>query len=357
MIIIIIYMATIFNIIQSDVIGGGMENIFLEYSRIIHKNQDKIGAKLICIISKNFCHKKLLEQENIQIETLNIKGHFDIFAAVKLHFLIKKYSPNLIMAHNGRGFAAINLCKKIFGIKNIKTIAVSHGGNIKRILEFDYIIAVAKHIEEKVKNTNFKGLVTTIYNGCKQSNFIKNNSPQNGFVFGILTRLSKEKNTPAAIKAFKKFNEEIEKESLLIIAGDGEERSDIETLVHQLKLEEKVKFIGWVKNKEAFFNQINVFLQPTLKEALGITILESFNYQTPVIAANAFGPKEIIENEVSGYLFDPNDENSLFEVMKKSYLQKENLSRITNNARRSLEEKFSYEIMEEKLVESLKSKV
>ncbi len=345
----------IFNIIQSDAVGGGMENIFLEYSQIINNHHQQKNIDLVCIVSQKFCHLKALEAQNIKVEFLNIKGHFDIFSALKLYFLIKKYSPKLIITHNGRSSACLNLCKKIFSLKQSKTLAINHGGNIKRILGFDYIVAVAKHIEEKIINSNPKGITTTIYNGYKISPFSKNHHQQNNFVFGTLSRLSKEKNLAGAIKMFKKFNDQIEKNSLLIIAGEGEEKPKLEKMVEEYNLQEKVKFIGWIKDQAAFFNQIDVFLQPALSEPFGMTILEAFNYQTPIIACDAFGPKEIIKNDYSGYLFDPNYEESLFLTMKKSYLQKEQSKIMVENSNYELRDKFSFEIMEKQLMELIEA--
>lgn len=346
---------SIFNLIQSDAVGGGMENIFLEYSKIIQKHAWEVNGELVCIVSENFCHLEALKAANIKVEILNIKGHFDVLAAIKFFALIRKYSPELIVAHNGRGFATINLCKKIFRIKDITTIAVSHGGSIKRILGFNYIIAVAKHIEEKIKNAGFKGESLTIYNGYKTSNFTKGKIQKDAFIFGTLSRLSKEKNVAAAIKSFKKFLDETTSNSLLIIAGEGEEKTSLKELVKNLDLTQKVKFIGWIKNQEEFFNVLDVFLQPALEEPFGITILESFNYETPVIACNSFGPKEIIIDNYSGYLFEKDDENSLFAAMKKAHLNIDNFPQIIQNAKEELEKKFSYEIMEDKLITTIKT--
>ncbi|MES2677534.1 MAG: glycosyltransferase [Pseudomonadota bacterium] len=345
---------TIFNIIQSDGVGGGMENIFLEYSKILDHQKKVQDINLICIVPQKFCHLKILQQQNIQIKFLNIRGHFDIFAALKLWCLIKKYKPELIITHNGRTSATVNLCQK-FSKKTYQTLAINHGGNIKRILGFDYIICVAKHIERKIISSNFKGIIKTIYNGYKISSFTKNNQSKDNFVFGILSRLSKEKNIGAAITMFKKFNDEVEKNSLLIVAGEGQEKFALEKLVQEHNLQNNVKFIGWIKNQAEFFNQIDVFLQPALNEPFGMTILEAFNYQTPVISCNSFGPQEIIIDGYNGYLFEPTNIESLFLAMKKSYLEKENFPIMTQNAHQELREKFSYEIMEKNLLEFIET--
>ncbi|MFT6106827.1 MAG: glycosyltransferase involved in cell wall biosynthesis [Rickettsiales bacterium] len=338
---------TVFNIVQSEAKGGGMENIFFDYSRIIQNNKN---VRLICLVPEKFCHLESLKQENIKIEFLRIRGHFDIFASLKLFFLIKKYSPELIIAHNGRSFAAVNLCKKLIG--NFKSIAVSHGGSIKRTLGFDRIICVANHIEKRVVKENFKGDCATIFNGHKIVPFVKDKTSEI-FTFGILSRISKEKNIDGAIRQFQKFHSQINQNSRLIIAGKGYEEENLKKLVNTLNLTNVVDFIGWSKNKSDFFNKIDVFLQPALNEPFGITILESFNYQTLVVACNSDGPKEIIKNGFSGYLFKIDDENSLFEAMKKSYLNQDDSNNIIKNASLELEKKFSFEVMQSKLLDYL----
>lgn len=336
---------TIFNIIQSNATGGGMENVFLDYSQILKQN----GYNLIAVVSKNFVHSEILKKSGINIEVLDIKGHFDLFAAFKLRALIKKYSPELIIAHNGRTFAAINLARIFGGFKNIKLLAVSHGGSIKRILKFDYIIAVARHIEEKIRAKKFSGKMQTIYNGIKIVPYQKPNRSGQGFNFGILSRVSKEKNIEIAIQAFKKISVP---NSLLIIGGEGLELDNLKQLAGN---NNNIKFIGWVKNKRSFFDSINIFLQPAGNEPFGLTILESFNYQTPVIAANTDGPKEIIKPDFTGYLFTANSADSLLQLMESCYQNRSGLKKITEEAYRDLVNDFSYERMEKELLSFIKS--
>ena len=344
---------TIFNIICSSTIGGGMEDIYLEYSKIINKKISKNNSKLVCIFPENFCHLGLIKNENISCESLNIKGHFDIFAALKLWKIYKKYSPNLIICHSGRVFATINLCKKFFNIKS-KIIAVNHGGNPKRILNFDGIITVAKHIEKRIIDAGFSGKILTIYNGIK----IKEDEPKNKniiFNFGLLSRLSSEKNFPLAIKNFAKFNRQIDNNSRLIIAGEGPEKENLLNLIKQEKIENNVEFIGWINDLEKFFDKVDVFIHPALYEPFGLVILQSMNHFTPVIAANNCGPAEIINHKIDGFLFDINDENSLFENMKFCYHNQDKLPKIAIIAKNTLKKRFSKEIMANNLVKFIEN--
>ena len=324
-----------------------MENVYLDYSNILSCGK----FNLINITSQNFIHLDKIKQKNTSVETLNINGHFDLIAAIKLYLLIRKYSPKLIIAHNGRVFATINLCRKLFNLNHIQFIAVTHGGNAKRILNFDYIITVAKHLQHNLKSLGFKGKIKNIYNGIKINPYSQTKSKNhNIFTFGILSRLSPEKNLATAIKAFHQFTLNTHQNSQLIIAGDGDELNNLQEIVTHLNITNKVKFIKWINDKKSFFNKINVLLQPSLHEAFGLTILESFNYYTPVIAYKLEGPKEIIKHHYNGYLCNPELKNSLLSMMTYSYKNKNNFKTLTLNAYKDLNKRFSYTQMETELI-------
>lgn len=335
----------IFHIIHSN-IKGGMENVYLDYAKIL---QTKF--RIICIVPKNFPYLSQLQAQNIQTETLNIHGHYDILSAIRLFFLIKKYSPKLLIAHNGRSFATINLCKKFFNTDILKTMAISHGGQIKRILSFDYIITIAKHLEKNIKDKKFNGQLSTIYNGIKTTPHKNTKKKHHDFTFGILSRFSPEKNILTAIKSFKKFIQESSSNAKLIIAGDGEDYKMLQDFIQNNQLEHNISLIGWITNKETFFNQIDILLLPSTSESFGLSILDAFNYHTVVIAANIAGPAEIIQHKYNGYLYNnPLSVNNLYNIMNYTFHNQNNFSNIIQNAYCDLEKKFSLDTTEKKLL-------
>ncbi len=345
---------TIFNIVQSN-INGGLENVFLEYSKILQKDY-----RLICIISEGFVHLNKLKKLGIEVEILNIKGHFDIFSAIKLFFLRKKYSPDLMIAHNGRSFAVVNLYNKIFIKRNFKTIAVSHGGNPKRLVNFDYIITVAEHlannIKKKYRNISRERLFT-IHNGIKiNHNYDPKSKIKNkNFTLGILSRLSPEKNIITAIKSFKIFLNDVPN-AKLNIAGDGPELQKLNKLVRQENLQNNISFLGHINNIEKFFNEIDLFIHPATKEPFGLVVLEAFNYYTPVIGSDSGGLKEIVNNKKNGYLYDdPMSEKDLYKMMHDYYFNKiKDKEIIIKTARKDLEDKFSIEATRNKIKQIMK---
>jgi len=340
----------IFNVVQSNV-KGGLENMYLDYSKILNKN-----FELICIISKNFVHLEELKRLGIKTEILNTKGHYDVLSVIKFFFLTRRYSPKLIIAHNGRSFSVINLYNSFIKKKKFKTVAISHGGNPKRLVGFDYIITVAKHITQNVKE-KYKSFpqkkIFTIHNGIEinQNYKLENKSKNKDFTFGTLSRLSPEKNIVTAIKAFKLFIRDVDNAKLLI-TGDGPKLCSLTKLVEQENLQNHVSFIGYVEDREVFFDKIDVLLHPATKEPFGLVILEAFNYYVPVIGVNSGGLKEIIRHKFNGYLYDnPSSHQSLYKAMHDYYFNKiKDRTEIVGNARKVLEESFSIKNTENKLL-------
>lgn len=341
----------IFNLVQSN-INGGLENMYLDYSKIIAKKYE-----LICLVSKNFVHIKELKRQNIKYEILNIKGHFDFFAFVKFAFLVRKYQPKLIFAHNGRCFALLNLYKLLIRKASFKTIAVSHGGNPKRLINFDYIITVAQHLKAKIikkyPHINHEK-VKVIYNGISLGKITSKthiNDKNKALIFGTLSRLSVEKNIITAIKAFALFSKEV-KNSKLLIAGEGPEDAYLKNYVTRHNLGDKIVFLGHQQNIKKFFQQIDVLVHPALEEPFGLVILESFKHNVIVIGSNRGGLTEIIKHDYNGFLYeDPASEYSLSkEMLRYNYLNDEARNNILKKAKETLERKFSIKQVENNLL-------
>ena len=77
-------------------------------------------------------------------------------------------------------------------------------------------------------------------------------------VIGFMGRLSPEKGVDCLLKALailkrKKINFEV------IIAGEGRCKRKLMNQTKSLNLENDVKFIGWINNKEDFFEKIDIF--------------------------------------------------------------------------------------------------
>ena len=68
-----------------------------------------------------------------------------------------------------------------------------------------------------------------------------------------------------------------------------------------------IRFEGWVDNVSDFYNQLSVYVQPSVTEGFGIEILEAMAYGRPVIASRGAGGADVITDGITGFVVAPRD--------------------------------------------------
>ncbi|RIK10345.1 MAG: hypothetical protein DCC49_03495 [Acidobacteria bacterium] len=104
------------------------------------------------------------------------------------------------------------------------------------------------------------------------------------------------------------------------IVGDGPYRTDLEALTAQLRIEDRVKFLGRISeealaeenaNAYAFVMPSRISLKPSEGEGFGFVYLEAGIYGVPSIAANGGGSTETVLDSITGLLVEPDSLESL----------------------------------------------
>ena len=104
------------------------------------------------------------------------------------------------------------------------------------------------------------------------------------------------------------------------IAGKGPQQEELESAIKLKGLDKNVYLLGYVSNIEIFLNEGKVFVTTSKTEGLPRTAIQSMACGTPVIASNVGDMKDLVVNNVTGFLIDdPNDNqafyNSILELL------------------------------------------
>lgn len=105
--------------------------------------------------------------------------------------------------------------------------------------------------------------------------------------------------------------------ALLVILGEGEERSRLEQTIQTLGLAEHVRLAGFVPNGPSYLQAFDVFLHTSASEALGYAVLEAGCASLPTVATRVGGIPEIITDGESGLLVPPREPHKLAEALLK----------------------------------------
>jgi len=146
------------------------------------------------------------------------------------------------------------------------------------------------------------------------------------------------KRTQDVIKVFNEVQKEVP--AVLLMIGDGVERSNAQYLVRELGLSKKVNFVGMLGMVESYLSVCDLMLLPSQSESFGLAALEAMACEVPVVATNLGGIPELVEHEVSGKLYPlgdiPKMARGALEILDDS-----NLPRFRQAARKTAEDSYS----------------
>jgi glycosyltransferase involved in cell wall biosynthesis len=122
-----------------------------------------------------------------------------------------------------------------------------------------------------------------------------------------LGRLIAVKRVGTLIRAFHKISEDFPN-AALVIAGEGAERKNLETLAKQLGVA-NVNFLGVIQPNEApvLYGCADVFALPSSAEPWGVVVLEAMACSLPVVVSTMVGASDVVQEGVTGFIVAPDD--------------------------------------------------
>ena len=340
--------------------NGGAEQVFVDYCDVL---KNKLNHDVLAIIKDDAPYVHQLEALNIPIKKIkNNFGYHDFFAINSIKQILQEFNADAVVAHAGRSM--ILSCKAIKKITNKKIfqVAVNHSMNVKRSIGADVVISINKPM---FFNTIYQGQDESksfvIHNAIDTTEAIKikpqiNLQDQEKITLGVIGRLDKGKGFRYAVKAIKLLeNNSSGKKFILKIAGTGIREKFLRDLAKELQVENRVEFVGWVKDKKEFFDSIDIFLLTSQRETFGLVLLEAMKFRKPIIACDADGPKEILRNEIDGLLIsvEPLDSTHyrIVEAIEKMISDPKLVNKMIEHSFIRLQEKFSFDALATRLKE------
>ena len=263
--------------------------------------------------------KKELKKEIKNFDIIHVHD-FRTYQNAVIHRYAKKFDiPYILQAH---GDIPIIIEKHI-----LKKLYDLIWGN-KILRDAATVIAVSKtEVEQYIQFGVNKNKIVIIPNGIDikefkdlpvYGKFRKGINIKEDYLILYLGRIHKIKGIDFLIKSFSELIKEVDNVKLVIVGPDGGYKIEIEKLVTILNLNEKVKFIGYVneKDKSSAYVDADLLVYPSIFEIFGLTPFEAIMCDTPVIVTDDCGCGEKVREANCGYLVKYGDGDDLKEKMK-----------------------------------------
>ncbi|MDX2095548.1 MAG: glycosyltransferase [Alphaproteobacteria bacterium] len=324
---------------------GGLEQAALDYAQALA--QANIPA--LSVIAPGAWVEAPMVAAGVAHESLRTHGRFDLFAAHRLRTLARRSAATAVICHGNR---ALSLALRAFNAADApKVIAVAHNYKTKRFRKADACFAITAHLAQHLRLSGAKN-IHRIPNMVR----LPPAAPRGGFrtppVIGSMGRLHPVKDVPTLIESL----------ALLqargiaftaILGGEGGEAARIDSLIARHRLESRLRRIGWVQNKSAFFASIDLFILPSRSEAFGLALIEAMSHGVPVISTDAEGPRAIIHPGVDGLLVPRADPEALADALAALLADPARAAALGEAGRRLVAHEYSMEAMAGRLQTAL----
>ena len=162
---------------------------------------------------------------------------------------------------------------------------------------------------EKWINNNLKvKKIKVIPHGCNIPNNIMTLPKQ--FKVGYLGAFGPDKGLIYLMIAWNHFI----KDSELIFGGScGQYIQPL--LTNIIRNNPTYRILGWVNDIADFYNQISVYVQPSVTEGFGIEILEAMSYGRPVIVSSGAGGADVVRDGIDGFIVPPRDPQAILDKL------------------------------------------
>jgi glycosyltransferase involved in cell wall biosynthesis len=199
----------------------------------------------------------------------------------------------------------------------------AHSSTARRIFKMVYrqagaVIAVAGLVKDYLVDSGEvdAARVSVIYNPVDVAAFTAAHPlGDDGFRVVSVCRLDPIKNLGLLIRGIAAACNSGKRVELWLI-GDGPSRKELEALVAELGLQDKVVFWGFQAAPAPFLAQASLFVLPSLSEGIPLSVAEAMLTGTPCLMTRVGGGPEFIREGENGWLLDPLDQAGFNQLLE-----------------------------------------
>jgi len=291
----------------SEAIYGAVQSLMT-----LARAQRAAGHHVEFVTFKGKVFGSQVRDEGFVTHEVQHRTKIDPLAILHMRRLIKQGRFDVVHTHLST--SSVNGCLAARAAK-VPSVATVHGMSGRMsFAAATQMIAVSEEIKRHLVKQGAKAdQVSVVYNGFDFPNASGRPSiarPEFPVV-GTVSRVTPLKGIEDALRAVKLLSQEFPSVSYLVV-GDGKGLEACQILATELGIADRVQFVGYRKDIETYLSQMDLFLFPSLKEGMGLALVEAMAMGLATVATNVGGIPEVIKPEC-GILVPPQSPEELAE--------------------------------------------
>lgn len=141
----------------------------------------------------------------------------------------------------------------------------------------------------------------------------------------------------------------------LRVVGDGPQRLPLEKLARQLDIADRITFVGWLKGDALVdeYHHANLFPYPSRHEGMPNAVLEAMASGLPVIASRIAGNEELVLDNKTGILLEPENQQALEDALETLMADPEQRAAMGTAGQTRAAERYTWERMADEYLKLL----
>jgi glycosyltransferase involved in cell wall biosynthesis len=328
---------------------GGIGQAFVDYNACLLRG----GHEVLAICHRHGGWHELAERQRsageLSIVAVSQKGGIKgLPSAWRIRRACRRFAPDVIVIHNYLHF-------NLLATRGIAPrAAVTHMYKCRHFDRVDGVIALTEELRGLCRQHGVDTPVHIVPNMI-DGPFA---APVRGWrdpslpIIGGLGRLDTHKGFELLIDACRLLRERSVAFRCLI-GGSGFLEQQLKSQVSTLGLDDHVEFVGFVVDKAAFFDRLDLFVAPSVSETFGITLLEAMKYGKPVVATETGGHGEILSHGHDGVLVPTRDASALADAVAQQLADPGSAFRQATTASQTLRDRYTMDAVGPRLTAAL----
>lgn len=345
---------------ESSLGWGGQENRTL-YECMGLK---RLGARPLVLCKPASKLRARAIEAGIEVFCHNMRSNLDISALRHIMRIVKAESVDCICTHSGDdsllGAVAGRLSSRRPAVVRTRHLALPITSKITYSRLPHKVVTVSEFVRNYLVHD--KGIdasrVVCIPTGVDMQRFDPDSTKEtfraelglaaDAVVVGVVAILRRKKGHHVLLQAIPAILAKVPG-AVFVFAGNGPQKDNIEGQIKELGIGKNVRLLGLRPDIPAVLKGLDLFVLPTLQEALGTSILEASAMNKPVVASAVGGVPEVVREGITGALVPPEDPAALAAAIIRLLRDRTQLCRMGQAGRRMVEEGYTTGQMAERM--------
>lgn len=306
---------------------GGLERVVIDLVLA------QIGAghdcRVLCVFEEGLLASELVDR-GVRVDACRKRDGVDPASLLRMRHLLREDGADVIHSHNvlahdyavlaSRGSGVRTVLNTRHGMAAAGAIGV-RGWLYRRSMRHTYRVATVCEAARAILVAAERlpaARVIAVPNGIRVAEFETSSAaarerlksmfgiPAAARVIGFVGRLNWAKDLPTLIEAFARVRERMP-EVVLVVAGGGDLRAELEARSAALGLQAHVRFLGDRSDVRQLLPGFDLFAMSSVTEGYSIALLEACASALPIVATDVGGNAEIVRDGINGRIVPPQD--------------------------------------------------